>query len=289
MLAIYKKELKSFFDSPLGYAIIAIIIALISVYFVANNLSSGAPYVSYTLRGVAPIIALAIPILTMRSFSEERKSKTDQMLLTSPIKLYQIVFGKYLAVVTVYAIPLIFSCILPLIIKLLNGSTYFKVDYLTILTTLIFGMVLIAIGVFISSMTESQIISAVVSFLIAFLVIMWSSLTGYLPTSNFSALLGMYVIAILIGVAIYGTTKSSLISIVTTFVIAGISIVSYFIKASIVYNFFHSMIDKFDLISPLSNVAYYNIFDVSGIVFYLSIIAVFLVLTIQGLNKRRWS
>lgn len=99
MKAIYKRELKSYFQSMIGYAFIAFLLAFVGIYFMAYNLNAGYPYFSYALSGVMFMFLVAVPILTMKSFSEERKSKTDQLLLTSPVRLVDVVLGKYLAMV----------------------------------------------------------------------------------------------------------------------------------------------------------------------------------------------
>src|SRR5699024_774441 len=117
MTAIYKREIRSYFQSMTGPVFIAFLLAFTGIYFVAYNLSAGYPYFSYTLSGSLIVFLVGIPLITMRSFSEERRSKTDQMLLTAPVSLFGVVMGKYLAMVTVIAIPNIIFCIYPLIIQ----------------------------------------------------------------------------------------------------------------------------------------------------------------------------
>ncbi len=289
MRAIYFKEIKSFFNSMLGYVFCAVVIALIGIYFMANNLESGYQYFSYSLRISATIVMFMIPILTMRSFAEEKKSKTDQMLLTTPVKLYEIVIGKFFALATIYAIPLAIMAICPILMKFLGGTTFFLVDYLTLLTMFLYGSVFIAIGIFISSLTESQIIASVGSFAVIFLMVMWSGLSSYLPTTTFASLLGMYVFLIVGGLIIYGITKSGFMTMILMFLSFLTLIITYYIDANIIYDLYFNIIEQLDFGTAFSNVAYYFIFDISGLFMYLSTMVVFLILTIQGLNKRRWS
>lgn len=98
MRAVYKKELSSFFRSMTGYVLIAFLVTFTGVYFMIYNLSQGYPYFSYTLSSIMLALLVLVPVLTMRSFAEERKSKTDQLLFTSPVKISSIVIGKYLPV-----------------------------------------------------------------------------------------------------------------------------------------------------------------------------------------------
>ena len=131
MLAIYKRELKSYFHSMTGCVFIAFLVMFTGIYFMAYNLNAGYPYFSYTLSGSLIVFLVGIPLLTMRSFSEERKTKTDQLLLTAPVSLTKVVLGKYFAMVTVLAVPNVIFCLFPLLIKL-QGTAYLLVDYSSI-------------------------------------------------------------------------------------------------------------------------------------------------------------
>ena len=145
MKAVYKKELKAYFQSIIGCVFIAFLIAFTGIYFMAYNMTTGYPYFSYTLSGSLIVFIVGIPLITMRSFAEERKNKTDQILLTAPVSLWKVVVGKYLAMVTVIAIPNLIFCIFPLIIKL-QGTAYLTVDYISILMFFLLGCVFAAIG-----------------------------------------------------------------------------------------------------------------------------------------------
>ena len=289
MGAIFSKEIKSFFNSMLGYVFCAVMIILIGIYFYIYNLSYGYPRFSYSLMSALSIMMFATPLLTMRSFAEERKSRTDQMLLTTPVRIWQIVPGKFLAYAVIYAIPLLVSCLCPLIINLKGSTSYLKVDYLTIFTAFFFGLVYISIGVFISSLTESQIIAAVGSFAAVFLLVFWSGLTGYIPNTVMAAHIGLMVLLVLVFLIIYALTKNWIIA----GAIGGAGFIALLAvrlaKSSLLSTWLNAVTDKMDLSKPISNIAYYNLFDISGIVMYISIIFVFLMLTVSSLNKRRWS
>ena len=146
MRAIYKRELRSYFHSMIGYVFIAFLVAYTGIYFLAYNLNYGYPYFSYVLSGILFVYLVAIPILTMRCFAEDKKNKTDQMLLTAPVSLFEIVLGKYLAMVTITAVPCVIYLIFPLIIKA-QGTAYIKVDYLAILVFFLLGCVYYSIGI----------------------------------------------------------------------------------------------------------------------------------------------
>lgn len=167
MLAIFKREFKAFFGSVIGYLFIAASLVLTGIYFFAYNLAGAYPYFSYALSSSVFIYLVTIPILTMRLISEDRKNKTDQLILTSPISISKIVIGKFLSVAAIFMILVAIICTYPLILTLF-GSIPFKETYVAILGFALFGLTAISIGVFISSVTESQIIAAVLSFVALF-------------------------------------------------------------------------------------------------------------------------
>ena len=182
MAAIYRRELKGYFNTMIGYVIIVFLLAFSGIYFMAYNLNYGYPYFSYVLSGGIFMLLIAAPLLTMRSFAEERKNRTDQLLLTAPVSLFQIVMGKYLAMITILGIPCAVYLLFPLMIKM-QGTAYILSDYLSILVYFLLGCVYIAIGMFVSSLTESQIIAAIGTFGILMVIQLWSGIIGFLPSS----------------------------------------------------------------------------------------------------------
>lgn len=234
MYAVAKREFKAYFHSMTGYVFVAVMVCFIGIYFMAINLYSGYPQFSYALANMQAVFLFATPILTMRSMAEDRHNKTDQLLLTAPVSLTQVVLGKYLAMVAVFFIPVLVCCVCPAIIAA-TGNSYLKSDYATILAFFLVGCVYIAIGLFISSLTESQVIAAVGTFGALFLIYMWSGITSLLPR----------------GLA--------------------------------------NILGTFNFQETFQNFALYQVFDVSGVVLYLSLSAVFVFLTVQTLQKRRWN
>ena len=157
MTAIYKKELKSYLTSMIGYLFMAFTLALFGLYFTAINLQQGYPEIGYALQNSAFILLIAVPVLTMRVLSEEQKNKTDQLLLTAPVKISDIILGKYLALLTIYVIPVLIMCLYPLLLGT-HGTVSYAVSYTSILGYFLLGAAYISVGVFVSSITESQVI-----------------------------------------------------------------------------------------------------------------------------------
>lgn len=183
MLAIYRRELKAYFRSFIGLLFIAVTVFFVSLYFSAVNLLQGYPYFSYAVSSVIILFLISVPVLTMRILAEERRNKTDQLILTAPVSVGGIVLGKFLALLTIFAIPTAFFCIYPLILKG-YGAVPMAESYLAILAFFLYGMMAIAIGVFLSSLTESQVISSVLTFLVLFLAYMMNAIEGLISTTG---------------------------------------------------------------------------------------------------------
>lgn len=288
MLAIYKRELKSYFHSMTGCVFIAFLVMFTGIYFMAYNLNAGYPYFSYTLSGSLIVFLVGIPLLTMRSFSEERKTKTDQLLLTAPVSLTKVVLGKYFAMVTVLAVPNVIFCLFPLLIKL-QGTAYLLVDYSSIAVFFLLGCVYLAIGMFMSSLTESQIIAFISTFGILLLLYLWDGILSFLQGSALSGMIGILLILTLIVVYIYHMTKNWMLAAGIEAVGIAAALIVYFVKSSLYENLLTKLLGRLALADVFMNISSSNIVDVSGLLLYVSILIIFVFLTIQTIQKRRWS
>lgn len=288
MRAIYKREFQSYFRSMTGNVFVALLVVFTGIYFMAYNLNMGYPYFSYSLAGSLMVYLVAIPILTMRSFSEERKNKTDQLLLTAPVSLFKVILGKYLAMISVLAIPMVIFCLFPLIIKM-QGTAYLGIDYLSILVFYLLGCVYVAIGMFISSLTESQIIASISTFGILLVLYLWNGILGFLPSSAIGGLIGILLLFTVAVGYIYHMTGNVILSggLELLGIVAGVVI--YLVKSSLFENLLTNCLSGLALTDVFSGIADNSILDVSGIVLYLSLIVIFFFLTVQTFQKRRWS
>lgn len=236
MRAIYKRELKACFNSFIGWLFLAVVLFLTGLYTTVYNLMNGSVYLSDTLGSCLIIFIVAVPVLTMRIFAEERKNKTDQMILTAPVSIWKIVLGKYLALETVFAVPCAVLCLYPLLLGR-YGTIPYAENYVGILGFFLFGSTAVAIGTFVSSLTESQVIAAVLS-----------------------------VVFIFIG-----------------YVMAGIC---NLISAN--GNLLTKILSVYDLSTPFVDLLNGNL-RITAIVYYLSLIFLFLFFTTQSIQKRRYS
>lgn len=288
MTAIWKREFQSHFQSMIGYVFVAVLMVFFGIYFLAYNMMSGYPYFSYTLSSSLLVLVFAIPVLTMKSLSEERKTKTDQLLLTAPISVGKIVMGKYLGMISVFAIPMLFSYLCPIVI-MMQGNSYPKVDYSTILAFFLVGCVYIAIGMFISALTESQVIAAVASIGILLVIQMWKGIVGLIPTSEVGSLIGFIIVLTVVVFIIFSMNKNYIIAIAIEAIGVLALLITYNLKSNMFSSALPNLLGKLNFLDYFDNFAFNNIFDVSGVVFYVSVSMFFIFLTSQVLQKRRWS
>ncbi len=232
MCAIYKKELRAYLTSMTGYIFMAVLLAVTSLYYVANCLVGGYPVFGAVLSSVYFVLLIIVPVLTMRSMAEEKRQKTDQLLMTAPVSLWKIVLGKYLAMVTIFLIPMAVICLYPLIL-LQFGSVSLPMAYTAILGYTLFGAACLAIGLFLSAVTESQVIAAVLTFGVLFFLNMASGIANVIGASG---------------------------------------ILSSVFNALCIYQPFINFVQ--------------GMFDLTGVIYYVTIIALALFLTVQLLQKK---
>lgn len=288
MKAIYKKEFKSYFNSMMGYVFIAFVLLVVGIYFSAYNLGMGYPLMGVSLSSVTFLFLILVPILTMRSLSEEQRNKTDQLLYTSPVSVGEIVFGKYLALISVYAIPVAIVCLYPLVMAE-YGTVDFGMAYLAILGFFLLGCAYISIGLFISSITESQIIAAVISFGVLLFSYLVSGITGFFSDAAITSLIAFSVILLVICLIYYIMAKSIAASAIVFAVGEIILVVMYFLKKTSFEGAIAKVLGTFDLATASTNMIQYGILDINNIVFYLTVIGLFLFFTVQSIQKKRWS
>ncbi|MFQ9075614.1 MAG: ABC transporter permease [Lachnospiraceae bacterium] len=287
MKAIFNREFKSYFTSMIGPVFVAALVLVTGIYFMVYNMSYGYPYFAYTLSASAIVFVLTVPLLTMRSFSEERHSKTDQLLLTSPVSVTQIVLGKFFSMAAVVAIPCVIFCLCPLIIKS-TGTAYFLVDYSTILVYFLIGCAYVAIGMLISAMTESVIIAAVGTIITLLLINLSNGLSNMcqiqqLPLDRLSDSFSSFC------VIVYVMTKSNAATFGLLIGGAAVLIILYVVKPALFEGLVPGMIENIAFAKVMTSFVSDYVFDVKGVVELISICAACIFLTTQVIQKRRWS
>ena len=288
MRAVYKRELGAYFHSMIGYICIAFLVVCVGIYFMAVNLFNGYPSFAYALQNSLFIFMLTTPLLTMRSVAEDRRNKTDQLLLTSPLSVSKMVLGKYAAMLTVLAIPCVLFCFCPLIIKL-YGNSALATDYASILAYFLLGSVCVSVGLLISSLTESQIIAALGTFGILLLGMLWDGLISYIPNSAAFSFVGLIVLTLLLAILLNALTGNWILAGGIAIVGFAVELIVFLVKQSVYESLLSNVLGAFSVTTPFENFSQNQIFDLAGLILYLSLDALFLFITVQLIQRRRYS
>lgn len=287
MAAIFKREMKMYFSSMIGYVFTAFFVLVTAIYFSLQNILSLSPQFENVFNSVIMMFLILAPILTMRLLSEETKQKTDQLLLTSPVSVVGVVLGKFFAAVTVFIIALVITMLFPLILSF-YGSIAVAQIIGSYIGFFLLGSSFIAVGLWISSITDNQIVSAVATFAAVFLLLMVetivSSASGNLTFSFIFAL----IIALLIATYFYSNTKDWSVGVIVFIVEAAVLIILYLKKPGVFYGLAGNFASMFAVLTRYNNFAM-GILDLGSVVYFISFIGVFLYFTVRVIEKRRWS
>lgn len=290
MTAIFKRELKSYFHGMMGYVLTAFLLATSGLYFLALDLGYGMTDFSYyTLYRTIFILLLYIPVLTMRSLAEERRSRTDQLLLTSPVSVWGIVLGKFFAMAVIFAIPCLVDAVMILILWGLGSTTTaLAANFAGLLCYFLLGCAAIAIGEFLSGLTENQIIAAVMGVAVLLLAYMMPSLRSLFNAGSAVALAVFTAIA---GAAslLAGLRTRSFILGCLTFAALCLGLTGLFlVQSAWLTEAFSAVLSALCLFTPFEDFVN-NSFSLPTLVYYLSVMGMFLFFTAQSIEKRRWN
>lgn len=287
MRAIFQHELRGAFHGLAAYLFCAFLLVFVGAGAMIYNIQAAVANFEYVLQFVCIGLVVIVPVLTMRSFAEERRQKTDQLLYSLPLGTWDIVAGKYLALVTVFLVPMVFISAYPLLFSL-YGEVYLPSAYGSLLAFLLLGAALIAAGIFVSSLTESQGFAAGIA-IAAFLLNYYSvSLAEQVSATALGSLLALGVTALLLALLIRALTRNAALAWGVGGVCALATLAVYLIDAAKLEGLLPTLMEKLSLFErfyPFVN----GIFDWTSVVFYGSVIVFFLFLTVMSLEKRRYN
>ena len=287
MHAIYKREVRAYLFGVTGAVFVAFLLLMLGIFSTAVNFSSGYPAFEVALSSVLLVLLLVVPIITMRSFSEDRHAKTDQLLYSLPLPLSRIVLAKFFAMATVLAVPCLAACLYPLILSF-YGEINYAAAYGAILGFFLLGCALIAIGMFLSSLTESQVIAALLTFGAFFLLYLINGIAGLIPATAAASLVAYLVCAAALGGILYALTKNAVAAAAVGGAAALAVLAAYLIRSAAFAGSIQKVLGAlaiFDRFSNFSN----GIVDLTAYVYYASIAALFIVFTVQSMEKKRWA
>ena len=287
MTAVLKHELKSYFRSMTAYVFGAGLLLAVGLGAMLYNIEAAVSNFEFALSYFSIIFAVIVPILTMRVIAEERKQKTDQLLYSLPITTTQVIVGKYLALLTVYMIPLCIVAVYPLIFSQF-GEVYLLTSYGSMLAFFIMGAALIALGVFISSLTDNQGFAAGIGIAVILLNYFSVSLSEYVSTTAFGSVAALCVIILALGAVIKHLTKNENLAYGVCFVLIAAIAITCFMDSTKFEGLLPGVMTRLSLFDRFTGFVN-GVFDMTSIVYYASVIIFFLFLSIQSLEKRRYN
>jgi ABC-2 type transport system permease protein len=271
----------------IGYVFMAFFLVIIGVWFFIQNLFYGYANFEYTLSSISFIFILLTPLLTMRLMAEENKQKTDQLLYTSPVTATSIVTGKFLAVLTIFSLVMAIACFFPLVLTLF-GTIQLASAYTAIIAFLMLGAAYLAIGLFISSLTDSQVVAAVISFVVFLFTVLMDGIAGIFSSDNKTAIIIFTVILLIVCLLLYKMMHNLTIAIGTGIICEAALIIAYLFRPTIFDGSVRNVFSWLSVNSRFNNFTI-GVFDLSAIVYYISITVLFIFLTVQVVKKKRWS
>lgn len=287
MSAVFKHELRNDFHSLTAYVFGAFLLAFTGIGAMLYNIQAAVSNFEYVLSFGSLVFVVIVPVLTMRVIAEERRQKTDQLLYSLPITTSQVIAGKYLALLVVYLIPLCIISLYPLIFAQF-GEVCLLTAYGSILAFFVMGAALIALGVFISSLTDNQGLAAGIGVAVVLLNYYSVSLSEYVSATAVGSAIALAVIALLLGAVIYHLTRNGNLAYWISFILVlGITAL-YVVDSSVFEGLLPDIMEKLSLFERF-NVFVNGVFDMTAIVFYVTVIAFFLFLSVQSLEKRRYN
>lgn len=284
---IYDREFNSCFHSLYGYVFTAFVLLVAGIYVSGDCLRGGSANFATVVGSMSFIYLITIPILTMRVFAEERRQKTEQLLYALPVSMGEVVIGKYLALISVLAVPTLVMAFYPPILSFF-GDVDLLSAYCALIGYYLCGCALCAVGLFLSSLADNQAVAAGMCFVAMLLLFFLSSLANLVSSSASATLLAAAVLLALLGLLIFSLTRSKKAAITITGVLEVLLLIAYFLFKSRFTGVFPTVMKTLSVFDR-----YYvfldGIFDLTGLVYMLSFIAIFLLLSTLSMEKRRWN
>lgn len=287
MTAIFKREFKSCFTGMIGWVIAAVSLFFLGLYFTNRNLLYASSDFASVLYTMTMILLFLLPAISMRSFAEERKNKTDQLLLTSPVSIPAIVAGKFLAELAVFALPLAAAVVMPLLLQAF-GTVSLVAAYSALLGYLLLGGACLAVGTWISALTENQVLAYLATFGALLVAYLMNGIQTMFTTGNLLAFI-VFMIVLLVASVLVGVICKRLAAGAVVFCAGAVVLFVLFqLRPAWLLTAFNAVLSALALFEPFKDIVG-GMFSIPAIVYYLSVMGLFLFLTGQALARRRWN
>ena len=282
MTAIFKREFRSYFTGMVGYAVAAVSLFFLGLYFTNRNLLYQSSDFAGVLYTTTLILLFLLPAVSMRSFAEERRARTDQLLLTSPVSIPAIVAGKFLAQLAVFCVPLTAAAVMPLILTAF-GKVSLISAYAALLGYILLGGACLAVGTFISCLTENQIVAYLASFVVLLIAYLMNGIKTMFTSGNILAFV------LLAASAAVGVVCKNILAGGAVLVVGAAALFALFIlRPAWLLSAFDAVLTALALFAPYAEIIGGS-FSLPVVLYYLSVIGVFLFFTGQTLERRRWN
>lgn len=287
MTAIFKRDFRSYFTGMVGYAVAAVSLFFLGLYFTNRNLLYQSSDFAGVLYTTTLILLFLLPAVSMRSFAEERRARTDQLLLTSPVSIPAIVAGKFLAQLAVFCVPLTSAAVMPLILMAF-GKVSLISAYAALLGYILLGGACLAVGTFISCLTENQIVAYLASFVVLLIAYLMNGIKTMFTSGNILAFV-VFALVLLAASAAVGVVCKNILAGGAVLVVGAAALFALFIlRPAWLLSAFDAVLTALALFAPYAEIIGGS-FSLPVILYYLSVIGVFLFFTGQTLERRRWN
>ncbi|MBQ4112321.1 MAG: hypothetical protein IJD38_05960 [Clostridia bacterium] len=287
MFAVYKRELRAYMHNVYGWLFMAVTLLVVGFMMFTYNLGGGMPNFEYALSDSQYALLILIPILCMRSMAEDKRNRTDMFYLSLPLKTSSVVLGKYFAMLTVYAVPCLVICAYPLILGGFGTVNHLSA-YLSILLFLILGAALIAVCQFMSSLTDNLVIAAVLGVVVSALLLFAPVLAYKLPDTAIVSFVGFVVLALLLAVvAFFATRNLNVTAITAAAVVVPLSVI-YILAQEPFKGLFPATLEFVSPFAHFATFCQFGTFSVQSLILLLSYPVLFVFLTVQSADKKRW-
>lgn len=287
MAAIIKKELRTYFTTLTGYAFLGFFVLITGYFFVSQNIAGASMDYSETLIGTMIMFLILVPVLTMRLFAEEARQKTDQLLYTSPLRVTDIVVGKFIAASLLFLIGLAITMIFPFILSR-YGELNVKGTVGVVTGYFLMGCCLISVGLFISVLTDNQIVAAAGTFAALFLLLMMDNIAANAPITRLSSAVFVAVLILAVLIVLYSGTKSIAGTLASGVLCYLLLFAAYMLFPALFDSTITRLLGWLSVLNRFQNF-YLGVFGLSDVVYYVTFAAAFLYLTVSVIEKRRWS
>ncbi len=287
MIAVLEHEMTLYYHSMKAYVFAAFLLVFTGIGALMYNINSSIANFEYVLSFIAITLIILVPLLTMRTMAEERAQKTDQLLFSLPISTTQIVIGKFLALLVVFLIPMVIMSFYPLLFSRF-GDVYLPTSYGSILAFFFLGAALFSIGMFISFLTESQSMAAGICVVVMLFLYYCDTLADYVSSTVTGSIIGLAVAIILVALLVRYLTRSDMAAIITGIILVAAVVFAYIYDSSLLEGLLPAVMGTLSLFTRFYSFVN-GIFDVTALVYYVSVIFFFLFLCVQALEKRRYN